>query len=82
MKIRGSYDTEIDVTRGGYVRIEQPDPMGGDNSVVLFTADQLPALIRELQALLDDRDSWDFDETESDGMGTADKRESSPQNQQ
>lgn len=66
MKIRSSYETAIDVTQSGYVRIEQADPMGDEPDVVLLMADQLPAVIRELQALLEDRASWDFDERDQD----------------
>jgi hypothetical protein len=64
MKIRGSYETNIDTTQGGYIRIEQPDPMGDDPMIVLLSADQLPKVIEELQALYDDRESWDYDQTE------------------
>jgi hypothetical protein len=79
MKIKGSYETEIFPTQGGYVRIEQDDPMGGDESAVVLTADQLPAVIRELQALLDDRESWEFGETDSDGGKAAQEQPSSQQ---
>ena len=71
MKIRAAYETEICVTEAGYVKIEQPDPMGDELSVVLLTADQLPHVIRELQALLDDRESWDFDEKDPSAVADA-----------
>jgi hypothetical protein len=65
MKIRGSFETEIGVTEGGYVRISQPDPMDPQHEdSVLLSADQLPKIISELQTLLADRESWDFDHTE------------------
>lgn len=75
MKIKGSYETEIDATTSGYVKIEQIDPMGDEPSVVLLTADQLPAVIRELQAMLDDRESWDFDERDPDAVAAAEDRQ-------
>jgi hypothetical protein len=71
MKIRAAYETEICVTEAGYVKIEQPNPMGDEPSVVLLTADQLPHVIRELQALLDDRASWDYDQADHDAAADA-----------
>ena len=58
-KIRGgSVETAIYTTEGGYVAIEQqaaPD----QTAVCLLSADQLPELLRELQALYDDRKTWE-----------------------
>lgn len=60
-KLKGSYETAIYPTEDGYVAIKQPDPMGGDDSVVLLAAHQLEAVIAHLQELLEDRASWEFE---------------------
>ena len=54
----GTVDTEIYTTEGGYVAIMQPGELAAGEQICLLTADQLPALIRELQALYDDRQKW------------------------
>jgi hypothetical protein len=58
-KITGTVDTEIYTTEGGYVAIKQPAPSAESEQVCLLSADQLPELIRELQALYDNRQTWD-----------------------
>jgi hypothetical protein len=58
-KITGPVDTEIYTTEGGYVAIKQPAPSAESEQVCLLSADQLPELIRELQALYDNRQTWD-----------------------
>jgi hypothetical protein len=55
----GTVDTEIYLTEGGYVAIHQPAKITGQEQLCLLSADQLPELIRELQALYDDRKSWE-----------------------
>ena len=55
----GTVDTEIYLTEGGYVAIHQPAKESGEQHLCLLSADQLPELIRELQALYDDRKSWE-----------------------
>jgi hypothetical protein len=55
----GTVDTEIYTTEGGYVAIKQPAPIAKTEQVCLLSADQLPELIRELQALYDNRQTWD-----------------------
>jgi hypothetical protein len=52
----GTVETEIYTTEGGYVAITQPS--ADTNQICLLSADQLPQLIRELQALYDDRRTW------------------------
>ncbi len=59
LKIRATYATEVYTTQGGYVAIKQDDPMGGDDSTVLLSAEQLEVVIGELQALLDTREDWE-----------------------
>ena len=54
----GTVETEITTTEGGYVAIRQPAPDADLEQVCLLSPDQLPELIRELQALYDDRASW------------------------
>lgn len=58
MKLKKAYETEI-VVRDGYVWIEQEDTTNEGNAVILLHAQQLPDVISELQALLDDRASWE-----------------------
>jgi hypothetical protein len=52
-KITGMVETEIYTTDDGFVAIEQPN-----DTVVLLSADQLLAVIRELQACYDNRGEW------------------------
>jgi hypothetical protein len=59
LKIRATYETEVYTTEGGYVAIKQLDPMGGDDSTVLLSAEQLGVLISELQTLLATREDWE-----------------------
>lgn len=61
----GTVHTEIYTTEGGYVAIRQPAAVeADDDQVCILSADQLPQLIRELQALYDDRRSWQEAATE------------------
>lgn len=55
----GTVDTEIYTTEGGYVALSQPAPTAEQEQLCLLSADQLPQLIRELQALYDHRKSWE-----------------------
>jgi hypothetical protein len=55
----GTVDTEIYLTEGGYVAIHQPAKAEAGEQLCLLSADQLPELIRELQALYDDRKTWE-----------------------
>ena len=55
----GTVETEIYTTEGGYVAIKQPARTAADEQICLLSADQLPQLIRELQALYDDRKAWE-----------------------
>jgi hypothetical protein len=54
----GNVETEISTTDGGYVAIRQPARDKNFEQVCLLSPDQLPEIIRELQALYDDRKSW------------------------
>lgn len=66
LRLKPTYETEIYTTQGGYVAIKQDDRLGEESTVIL-TAAQLPDVIRELQALHDDRESWQYgDADESD----------------
>jgi hypothetical protein len=59
-KIRGgTVETELYTTEGGYVALKQPAQIAADEQVLMLRADQLPELIRELQALYDDRKTWE-----------------------
>ena len=56
----GTVETELYTTEGGYVAIKQPaQVVAVDEQVCLLSSDQLPELIRELQALYDDRKTWE-----------------------
>jgi hypothetical protein len=62
MSSKPQYDTEIYVTESGYVAITQPDPEGAageEDDIVLFTADQLPEVIKSLNELLATREEWE-----------------------
>ena len=54
----GTVETEITLTDDGYVAISQPARDPDFEQVCLLSSDQLPEIIRELQALYDDRASW------------------------
>jgi hypothetical protein len=54
----GVVETEIYTTEGGYVAIRQEAADAAAEQVCILSADQLPQLIRELQALYDDRKRW------------------------
>ena len=58
MKLKKAYETEI-VARDGYVWVEQEDTTSEGQATVLLHANQLQDVISELQALLDDRASWE-----------------------
>jgi hypothetical protein len=58
MKLTKAYETEI-VAKSGYVWIEQEDTTSEGSSTILLHANQLKDVIDELQALLDDRASWE-----------------------
>jgi hypothetical protein len=61
LKLKPSFETDVYVTEGGYVAIQQPDPDDDTKLVsVLLSADQLRDIILELQTLEDDRKSWEF----------------------
>jgi hypothetical protein len=64
VKLKATYETEIFANEDGYVTIKQPDTLGGDDAIVVLSAAQLPVVIRELQALYDDRGSWESDGVE------------------
>ncbi len=55
----GNVDTQLYLAEGGYVALQQPSQGNDNDHVVLLSQDQLPELIRELQALYDDRKSWE-----------------------
>lgn len=66
IKIKGSYDTEIYVTEGGYVALKQIDQVDREEQIVVLAAHQLPAVINELQLLWEDRASWEFTATDDE----------------
>ncbi len=55
----GNVETEIYTTEGGYVAIRQPAQNESDEQLCILSADQLPQLIRELQALYETRRTWE-----------------------
>jgi hypothetical protein len=58
-KIKGAIETQVYTAEGGYVAIKQSAPVGDADQVCKLTADQLPELVRELQALYDARATWE-----------------------
>lgn len=60
MNGKPQYDTHIYPTEDGYVAIAQPDPDDPSSELFVYlTAEQLPQVITELQALLSERESWE-----------------------
>lgn len=66
MKLKPAYETEAYITVGGYYAIKQPDPMGGDEMVILLTQAQASAIIKDMQECLE-IPQWGEPEEESDG---------------
>ena len=61
LRIKRSYETEVYAeSREGYVAIKQIHDGGGED-LILLTADQLPFVIKELQALYARREEWEHD---------------------
>ena len=61
LRIKRSYETEVySESREGYVAIKQVHD-GNDEDLILLTADQLPYVIKELQALYSRREEWEHD---------------------
>ena len=56
--IDGQIRVDIYTTEEGYVALKQPSQLGGDDSLCLLSVDQLPDVIRELEALYADRHLW------------------------
>lgn len=48
MKIRNTYETEVYLTKAGYLAIKQPDTMGGEDSVVLLSPEQARLVANEI----------------------------------
>jgi hypothetical protein len=66
LRIKRSYETEVYATeREGYVAIKQRGD-NGDEDLILLTADQLPSVIKELQALCSRRAEWEHDMADRD----------------
>jgi hypothetical protein len=57
--IKGTIETEIYTAEGGYVAIRQKAEIDDGDNICLLRADQLPQLIRELQALYEGRRTWE-----------------------
>jgi hypothetical protein len=61
LKIKRCYETEVFATeKDGYVAIKQPSH-DGEEDVILLTAEQLPSVIKELQALYTRREEWEHE---------------------
>ena len=61
LRIKRSYETEVYAeSREGYVAIKQVHERD-DEDLILLTADQLPVVIKELQALYGRREEWEHD---------------------
>jgi hypothetical protein len=56
--IDGQIRIDIYTTEEGYVALKQASELEGADSLCLLSVDQLPGVIRELQALYADRRSW------------------------
>lgn len=66
LRIKRSYETEVFAEeREGYVAIKQFGD-GDDEDLILLTADQLPVVIKELQALYNRREEWEHDRPDRD----------------
>jgi hypothetical protein len=62
MKLKPSYETEAYITVGGYYAIKQPDPMGGDEMVILLTRTQVAAIVKDMKECLDIVGKWGDEE--------------------
>jgi hypothetical protein len=58
-QIDGAIETQVFVTEGGFVAIRQPARLDRTDQICLLSADQILPIVRELQALYDNRREWD-----------------------
>jgi hypothetical protein len=66
MRIKRSYETEVFAAeRDGYAAIKQTGE-NGEEELILLTADQLPLVIKELQALHKRREEWEHERPDRD----------------
>jgi hypothetical protein len=56
--IDGQIRIDIYTTEDGYVALKQMSQVEGADSLCLLSVDQIPGVIRELQALYANRQSW------------------------
>jgi DNA-binding transcriptional regulator YiaG len=62
MKLKTAYETEIYISEAGYLAIKQPDPMGGDPSIVILSPDQARRIAEEIVVLQAEQlEAWDED---------------------
>ena len=62
--IDGNLETEVFVTEGGFVAIRQPARIDRSDQICLLSADQIPPIVRELEALYAKRQEWEETTTE------------------
>ena len=67
MKVKPSFGFEFCVTGGGYARLSQMDAHTGEEAIVLLSPSEIQILLSEMQALLDDVESW-WQPVEEEGM--------------
>lgn len=56
--VKGLIPLSIYATDSGYVALEQPGGLGRAKCLCLLSVDQLPDVIRELESLYADRQTW------------------------
>jgi hypothetical protein len=58
MRIKESYQTEAYISEGGYYVIRQPDPLGGQDAVILLAPDQIRVILKDMQESLEIENEW------------------------
>ncbi|HXI89934.1 MAG TPA: hypothetical protein VNO24_07960 [Blastocatellia bacterium] len=58
IKMKAQFETEVYLSKGGYLTLKQSDPLGGDDTIVCLTHDQVKLLAKEFQKWAKNGDWW------------------------
>lgn len=59
MKLKGSYETEVYISTGGYLCIKQEDRLRGGDSIVMLSPEQARLVVQEISSCLEDTTWWE-----------------------
>ncbi|PLC40481.1 hypothetical protein C0Q88_22005 [Ralstonia pickettii] len=66
MKLKATYETEVYISKGGYLCIRQKDQLGNDDPVVMLSPAQAKLVADEMLRLTADAEWWEESDTESE----------------